>query len=47
MSGQLIDRGKVSDERIDVSSFQTGFYMIEFFNFSENKRCLFSVIKSR
>ena len=47
MSGQLIDQGKVREDRINIPECATGLYIIELTNLSVNKRYTFSIIKDR
>ncbi len=47
MSGQLIDQGKVREDRINIPECTTGLYIVELTNSSGNKWYTFSVIKDR
>jgi hypothetical protein len=47
INGHLADQGQVTGEPIDVSSLQTGFYIIELISKSESKRYSLSIIKKR
>jgi len=47
INGQLVDQGKVGEDPINISTFNTGLYIIELINSLENKRYSFSVIKDR
>jgi len=47
MSGQIIIEGVVSTYPVNISNLKTGLYIMEINKITENKKCLFSVVKNQ